>query len=166
MRPPGTQRQYDFSGPPMVRIRPWLCVGKFRATRDARLLAAHGVGAMLQLAEPVEQPGIASRYLPVEDGEPLPFALLREGVDYMLAARNRGQVVLVACGAGISRSTSFAIAALKEVEGLSLLESLLSIHRVHPDGLPHPALWQSLCDYYEEQVPFFDVVHALDAAEA
>jgi protein-tyrosine phosphatase len=62
-------------------------------------------------------------------------------VDYVLAQRAAGKAVLVACGAGISRSTSFAIAALKEAEGLTLLGAAREVRRLHPAGLPHMALY-------------------------
>ena len=56
----------------MYPIRPWLYVGKYRETLNRRLLHINGIGSMLQLAERVDQPGIASLYLPVDDGVPLP----------------------------------------------------------------------------------------------
>ena len=27
----------------------------------------------------------------------------------------------------------------------------------HPEALPHPALWQSLCDHYQIEIPFIDM---------
>ena len=100
----------------MNQIRPWLYIGKYRETRDYRLLTAHGITAMLLLAELVEHPGITSLYLAVEDGEPLPHEMLTKGVDFVKAQKAAGQTILVACGAGISRSASFAAAALKEMK--------------------------------------------------
>lgn len=138
----------------MYQIRPWLYVGKYRDTRDPHLLGIYQIEAMLQLAEAVEQPGVASRYLPVEDGEPLLFDLLRQGVDFVLAEIHQQHIVLIACGAGQSRSVAFAIAALKEAEELSLLTAWHEVKQRHPDALPHMALWKSLCLYYHEDVPF------------
>jgi hypothetical protein len=75
----------------------------------------------------------------------------RETLDNeLLAQRAAGKTVLVACGAGISRSTSFAIAALKEAESLPLLAAAREVRKLHPDGLPHMALWSSLCLHYQE----------------
>ncbi len=142
----------------MVRIRPWLLIGRYAETCDQPLLIANAIGAMLQLAEPIAQPGIAQLYLPVEDGLPLEPALLRRGVDFVLAQRAAGQNVLVACGAGISRSTSFAIAALKEAEVVPLREAARIVRRAHPMGMPHPALWESLCAYYGEPVAYLDLI--------
>ena len=61
----------------MHPIRPWLFIGKFSETQDDVLLRRREIGAMLQLADSVKQPGIPSLYVPVEDGEPLPPDLLR-----------------------------------------------------------------------------------------
>jgi hypothetical protein len=137
----------------MDAIRPWLYVGKYRETLDASLLRTKEIDAMLQLAEAVEHPGIKSLYLPVEDGVPIPPSLLQQGVDFVLSERDRGRTVLIACGAGISRSVAFAVAVLREAEGLSLLKAVESVTKHHPESMPHPALWQSLCDYYHEEVP-------------
>jgi hypothetical protein len=142
----------------MFTIRPWLHVGKFVETLDVDLLNAHNIGAMLQLAESVQQTGIAARFVHVEDGEPLPVALLREGVDFVRLQKSLGRNVLVACGAGISRSATFTVAALKEEEGLSLLEAFREVKAKHSLAQPHPELWQSLCGYYGEQVPYTKLI--------
>jgi hypothetical protein len=136
----------------MDRIRPWLYIGKYRETLDATLLSARGIGAMLQLAEAVEQPGITSLYLPVEDGEPLPPGLLRQGIDFVLESKGRGLTVLIACGAGMSRSAAFTVAALKESEALSLKAALVWVKAQHSETLIHPAIWESLGAYYGEPI--------------
>jgi protein-tyrosine phosphatase len=145
----------------MNEIRPWLFIGKYRNTLDPVSLEFHGIDAMLQLAEAVKQPGIASLYLPVEDGEPLPFHLLRQGVDFVLSEKRQGHTVLIACGAGQSRSVVFAITALKETENLSLLTAWQEVKRQHPEALPHMALWESLCNYYDEPIPFLRILDPL-----
>jgi hypothetical protein len=99
-------------------VRDWLLVGKLRDTLHTPLLREYGVGAVLQLCREVTQPDdIASLFLPgVEDGEPLPPAKLDAGVAFIRQQRAAGRTVLVACGAGISRSVSFTVAALHEEE--------------------------------------------------
>jgi len=138
----------------MYPIRPWLYVGKFSETQDDVMLRRREIGAMLQLADSVKQPGIPSLYVPVEDGEPLPVDLLRMGVEFVRLEKALGRNVLIACGAGISRSATFTIAALKEEESLGLLEAFRQVRAKHPGAMPHPALWESLCDYYGEDVPY------------
>jgi protein-tyrosine phosphatase len=105
----------------------------------------------VQLFSLTTQPGVTSLYVPTEDGVPLPENLLQRGVEFVLSEKRRGQVVLIACGAGISRSVAYAVAVLKEEEDLSLLEALRVIKSHHPDSMPHPALWESLCHYYREE---------------
>jgi protein-tyrosine phosphatase len=137
----------------MYQIRPWLFVGKYRETANRTILNTHQITAMLQLAETVEQPGITSLYLPVEDGEPLPYDLLAKGVTFVSQQKMAGSRILIACAAGISRSVTFAIAVLHDEEGISLLDAFHDIHSIHPDALPHYELWYSLCEYYHENVP-------------
>ncbi len=138
----------------MDRLRPWLYIGKYRETLNHHLLAANQIEAMLQLAELVEHPGIISLYLPVEDFEPIPPDLLRQGVDFVRAEKRQGHRVLIACGAGINRSTAFAVATLREEEGLKLLDAFREVKRRHAEAMPHRSVWQSLCRYYEEDIPF------------
>lgn len=138
----------------MYPIRPWLFIGRFQETQDDDLLRGREIGAMLQLADSTKQRDIPSLYVPVEDGEPLPFDLLRMGVEFVRLEKALGRKVLIACAAGISRSTIFAIAALKEEEQLRLFDAFREVHAMHPDALPHPALWKSLCDYYADDVPY------------
>lgn len=138
----------------MVRVRPWLYVGRYRDTIDLELLRASQIGAMLLLAEDVRQPGIESLYLDVTDGEPLAEAHLRQGVAFVRQQKAADRVVMVACGAGISRSVSFAMAALVEEEHLSLIDAYRTIRSVHPLALPNPALLESLHAYYQPGEPF------------
>lgn len=138
----------------MDRLRPWLYIGKYRDTLDRSLLAANRIEAILQLAELVEHPGITSLYLPVEDFEPLRPDLLRQGVDFVRAEKRAGRRILIACGAGINRSTAFALATLKEEEGLTLLDAFYEVKQRHGEAMPHPPIWASLCRYYQEDVPF------------
>lgn len=142
----------------MYSIRPWLYVGKFSETQDDVMLHDRGIGAMLQLADSVKQPGIPSLYVPVDDGEPLPFDVLRMGVEFVRLEKALGRSVLIACGMGISRSAAFTIAALKEEESLSLLEAFRQVRAGHPGAMPHPALWKSLCEYYGEDVPYTELL--------
>lgn len=117
-----------------------------------------GVGAILQLAAPVLQHGMVCQYVPIMDGEPVqPFAL-RKGVDFIREQKAAGRVVLVACIAGISRSVSFATAALHEEEQIPLLEAYRSIRQLHSQALPHSRIWDSLCEYYQVDASYRDVM--------
>lgn len=141
----------------MHRIRDWLYIGKYAETTHLHYLLSYRIGAMLQLADRVEQPGIESLYLPVEDGIPLKSEAISRGVEFIRQQEAGHRVVLSACGAGISRSVAFAIAALKEEENLSLVTALRIVRNAHPEAMPHPALWQSLSQYYGEEVNWNDL---------
>ena len=142
----------------MNQVRPWLYIGKYRETTDLDLLNTYKINTMLQFAERVEQPNITSLYLPVDDGVALPTHYLRQGVDFIIDAHRKNANILVSCGAGISRSSSFAMAALKEIEDIPLFAAFTEVKRKHPQTMPHLYLWRSLCDYYGEQVRYHDVL--------
>jgi hypothetical protein len=147
----------------MQRIRPWLFVSNYRDTLRSDLLAAAGVGALLHLAADVTPPGVVTRYLPIDDGEPLDPEVLQTGVQFIREQHAVGRVVVVACGAGISRSTTVALAALQAVEGLTLREAALLVRQAHPAGLPHPVLWESLCAFANEPIPYLDLLRMGEA---
>ena len=138
----------------MDPIRPWLYIGKYRETLNQRLLNVNGIQAMLLFAELVQYPGITSLYLPVQDFAPIPPYQLRQGVDFVRAEKAGAHRVLIACGAGINRSSAFAVAVLKEEEGLGLLEAFRVVKQRHAEAMPHPPVWESLCSYYHEDVPY------------
>jgi len=142
----------------MYPVRPWLYVGKIRDTLNLPHLNANHIGAMLQLEEPVIQPGMHVLYLPIADGAPLPVDALRRGVGFLLLEHRLGRNVLIACAAGISRSVIFAIATLKEAEDIPLLAAYEEIVKKNNRALPHPVLWQSLCSFYHEDVPYVEVL--------
>jgi protein-tyrosine phosphatase len=142
----------------MDEIRFWLYIGKYRDTLDKNYLDFKSIKAMLQLAELVEQKGINSLFLPVADLGPTSPALIKQGVEFILAEKKKGNKVLVACGAGMNRSTAFCMAALKETEGLSLLDAFKEIKRRHPESMPHEPVWESFCRYYNESTPYLDIM--------
>jgi dual specificity protein phosphatase-like protein len=142
----------------MDQIRPWLFVGSYRDTMNLSYLKLRSIGAMLQLAELVEQPYIISLYLPVEDLAPISAQHIRQGVDFIKEHKVKGSRVLVACGAGMNRSSAFCAAILKEEEGLSLLDAYKEVKRKHPESMPHQPVWDSLCEYYNETIPYLDIM--------
>lgn len=142
----------------MDLIRPWLFIGKLRETQQLSYLHAKSINAMLQLAVPIEQLGITSLYLPVEDFAPLKFDLLEQGVSFIREQKELGHRVLVACAAGINRSSSFCTAALIADEGLGLFDAFKEVKRAHPESMPHEPVWESLCEYYGETIPYIEVM--------
>ena len=145
----------------MDEIRPWLYIGRYRDTLDKAYLDFKSIQSILQLAEPVQYSDINTLFLSVDDLDGTPHPLIRQGVDFILAEKEKGHRVLVSCGAGINRSTVFCMAALKEVEGLSLLDAVKDIKRRHPDAMPNQYVWESFCEYYNEPTPYLDVMRLL-----
>ena len=142
----------------MDEIRPWLFIGAYRDTLNKNYLDLKSIQAMLQLAQKAVQPHIVSLYLPVEDLAPVSDVHIRQGVDFIKEHKAKGNRILVACGAGINRSSSFCAAALKEEEGLSLFEAFKEVKRLHPESMPHEPVWASLCKYYNEATPYLDIM--------
>lgn len=144
----------------MDMIRPWLYIGSYRDTLNGVQLAQRQIGAMLQFAERTSDPQIAYLFLPIEDGEPVAHEVFAQGVGFVRKTHGRGLNVLIACGAGISRSATFATAALHEIEGIDLLTAWQSVHRARPIALPHPLLWESLCGYYGQPIPIAQMLRS------
>jgi hypothetical protein len=138
----------------MHKIRGWLYIGNFADTMDTALLRGHNIGAILQLAGHSKPPGMTILHLPVTDGESQTPENLDRGIAFIRAQKAEGKIVMSACAAGISRSTTYALGALKAEEGGSLLDLLMDIKRHHPHALPHIRLWHSLGAYYDEAIPY------------
>jgi len=142
----------------MDQIRPWLFIGGYRDTKHLAYLQFKSITAMLQLAERVEQPEIVSLYLPVEDLAPISSTHIRQGLDFIREQKDKGHRILVACGAGMNRSSAFSAAALKEAESLTLFEAFKEVKHCHPESMPHQPVWDSLCEYYKESIPYLEVM--------
>lgn len=138
----------------MNRVRPWLWIGRYRDTLAAEPLVARGVGAVLEMAEATTLGlGLRVLYLPVEDAVPLQPGMLARGLEFVAGARRDDLSVLIACGAGMSRSVVFSAAAVARAEGLELDAAMDDIRRLHPRSLPHPVLWRSVCAQFRELPP-------------
>ena len=142
----------------MDQIRPWLYIGAYRDTLNKSYLDFKSIGAMLQLAEQVAQPNIISLYLPVQDLAPISVEHIRQGVDFVREHKQRGNRILVSCGAGINRSSAFCTAVLREEEGLSLFDAFKDVKHKHPESMPHEPVWDSLCRFYNESTPYLDIM--------
>lgn len=143
----------------MYFVRNRLAIGRFLETTQQHLLQAYQINSMLQLAAPITQPGITTLYLPIEDGVAIDSNHLRQGIAFL--REQRDAITLVACAAGISRSTTFVIAALMDQEGLDLFEAYRQIHAVHPMAYPHAELCKSLGAYYGLTLTDQEIAHGL-----
>lgn len=128
----------------MYKIREWLYIGKYRESTNPVLLGMHGITAMLHLAEDVCHEGITCLYLGIDDGVPVAGEILKRGIDFICQQKAQGKTVVSVCGAGISRSTTFAIGALMQEESLTWQEAYRTVLDHHPDAMPHGNLIMSL----------------------
>ncbi len=144
----------------MDQVRPWLYIGNYNDTLNRDGLDLQSIQAMLQLAAPVKQSGITSLYLPIQDMSPIPFHFFKEGIGFIRHEKEKGNRILVACAAGINRSTAFCIAALKEIDDLNLLDAYKEVKRNHSLSMPQEQVWESLCNYYVEETPYIDLLRA------
>ena len=142
----------------MDEIRPWLYIGNYNDTQNKEYLDSKPIQAMLQFATPVNQAGITSLYLSIKDMSPISSHLFKEGVEFVRNEKDKGHKILIACAAGINRSTAFCIASLKEIEGLSLLDAFKDIKRSHSRSMPQEPVWESLCNYYNEETSYIDLL--------
>lgn len=138
-------------------IRDWLSIGAYRDCINLGLLKRQEIGAILQLADTVNSPNVVTKMLLIDDGVLVNMETLAEGITFIRTQKAEGKRVLVACGAGISRSTTFALGALKEEEDGTILDNFLKIREHHPNALPHIRLWHSLNTYYGERIPYDQV---------
>ncbi len=138
----------------MYMIRPWLFTGSTREKIDADRLAEQQIDAVLHLHRPLDLPGVRSLYLRVEEGYPIQKKLFDQAAEFVRSQQGR---LLVACGAGISRSTTFAVLALKERELLSLTAALQAVREAHLEAMPDQVHWESLRQFYQEGPPFWEI---------
>jgi hypothetical protein len=142
----------------MILIRDDLFLGKLWDTLHLDHLQANHIGAMLQLCDEVPQEGIPHLYLGIRDGEQIPHTAFQQGLRFVQEQRAAGQRVLIACGAGISRSPTFAVACLKEAENRTLLDAYREVLSRHSAARPHPQLWRFVCDFYGEPFSLGEMV--------
>ena len=141
----------------MHKIRDWLYIGKYRETIRRPLLDSYNIGAMLHLAEDVQHEGIETLYLGIDDGVPVKQDILKQGLDFLIEQKAEGKILLSACGAGISRSTTFAMGVLMHEEKLDIWEAYQAILDHHPDALPAFPLVVSLGEYYQTPLTNLEV---------
>lgn len=134
----------------MHLIRPWLYIAAVRETSNRTTMYAYNIGAILQLATPVQHPGIQSLYVDVDDGVPFPHDKLRKAITFAREQKAAGHKLAIGCGAGISRSVTVAMAVLHEEENISLLDAFEQIVAIHPQAMPHLELIRSLGGYYDD----------------
>jgi hypothetical protein len=151
-------------------------IGGFRATKCTAELRQAGVTSVLKLYESAFWKGDFTTQAVVEastphrdwpedflvcenvlqDGEPIAPPVLRRGVDFVKTQVAADKPVLVVCGAGISRSSTFVLAYLIE-RGFKLPDAFALLVKQHQAADPHPEMWNSLFEYYRLNYDLEDV---------
>ncbi|MDX2076554.1 MAG: dual specificity protein phosphatase [bacterium] len=146
----------------MHKIRDWLYVASFRETQDLAQLKNQDIGAILHLHQPVEHEGIDTLFVPVQEGFPLAKNDIVRGLNFINEQHAQGKKVVVACGAGISRSVIFATGALKMDESLTMTKSFAEIRKKHERAMPDELHWQSMCAYFNETIDFWEMWRTIE----
>jgi hypothetical protein len=135
-------------------VLPDLFVGSYAALGEIDGVRALGIQSVLRLDDlygrgDLQWPAEFTLLdMPIDDGQAVAEALLRQGTAFIHTQRQAGKKVLVHCIGGISRSVTFTIGYLMEYQGMRLADafSLVVFHRAV--AYPHPALLNCLIEYY------------------
>lgn len=92
----------------------------------------------------------------LEDGQFVSQEALQRGVAFISGQVDAGEQVLVVCGAGISRSSTFVLAYLLE-RGYELPDAWRLLRARHPPALPALQMWNSLLTHYNLPYTLEDV---------
>ncbi|MCA9911748.1 MAG: dual specificity protein phosphatase family protein [Anaerolineae bacterium] len=141
----------------MHQIRDWLTISNYGLASNEDYIRKEGFGAMLQLHRPIVLPGIETLYLAMRDGEAIAHTDIASAVTFVQDHHTAGEKVLITCGAGVSRSVTMAIAALKAIEGGDLETIYRDVRVHHPEALPDQVHWDSICAYFGETVSFWEL---------
>ncbi|MEL7233011.1 MAG: hypothetical protein AAFV33_02850 [Chloroflexota bacterium] len=141
----------------MDSIRKWLAIGTTHEAAQPDLLDRHGMGAVLLLSAPPQQPYGQSLCLPVREGHYILPHTIEQGINFVHDQRNMGQRILIADETGTSRAPAFAIAALKDRGKLNLVDAYRAVLKTNPLAAPHPIYWESLCAFFNDE-PSYDVL--------
>lgn len=141
----------------MHRIRMWLYVSNFATASTPDAFKKNNIKAMLQLYQPIKATGIETKFIGITDGKPITPAQIQEGIAFIRQQRQKKHRILSTCGAGVSRSVTFAVIALKEIEGLSLADAYHDVYKQHPKAMPDHVHWKSIADFYGESDDFWEI---------
>lgn len=141
----------------MHQIRDWLFISSYALASNTEYIQKEDFDAMLQLYRPIDIPGVQSQFLEMTDGKPISTADIEAGINFVRDHHAAQEKVLVTCGAGISRSVTMTIAALKAIEGGDLEHTYRDVRKRHPDAMPDQVHWDSIATYFGEKVPFWDM---------
>lgn len=147
---------------PVDHVVDGLYISGWRATRFADELREVGITNVLKLYP--DFPGFPDDFNVFEnildDGEAIPDGMLERGVNFVLDCLEAGERVLIMCGAGISRSSTFVLATMVE-RGYPIRKAFQILRAAHPDAAPHPAMWQSLIAHYDLDLTLREAIRTM-----
>jgi len=134
---------------PIDHVLNGVYISGWRVTNFAVALRRHEITHILKLYEhtPYFPPDFLTLDNPIEDGVTIPPEKLRRGVEFITHQVSAAHSVLVMCGAGISRSSTFVLAYMLE-QGYDLHDAYKLLRSVHSEAAPHMLLWGSLFAQY------------------
>lgn len=132
----------------MRRVHPHqLWIGHSLSTRDAALLRAEGIRALVDVAGNPPPAGLTADFqyqrIPIADGSENSAETLRHAIQLVAALIRDGVPVMVACAAGMSRSPSIAAAGLALATGIHADECLRLVTQDAPSNVS-PSLWAAI----------------------
>jgi hypothetical protein len=135
-------------------------IGGWRATKFPIELRASHVVHVLKLYpdEPLWPGDFTVLEHSIEDGAPISATQMQIGVEFISRNIDDGKRVLVQCGAGISRSSTFVLAYLL-ARDYDLRTAWALLRDCHPLANPHPQLWESLIANYGLRYTLQEVMH-------
>lgn len=120
-------------------VRPNILLGGFLARSDVAVLAAEGIGAVVnvsrELVEPrgvIEAAGIAYHQVPCWDGRVPALEDADRGVRFMAGHVADGRKVYVHCASGVGRSVSLLLCYLAAYQGADVDATLAEIRALRP----------------------------------
>lgn len=134
----------------MDKILDRLYIGDGADGRNAEALRSTGITSVMNAQLETDSLGGAFTYLRLNqpDCEPIPRVLIDSFLTWMRREMSiPGVKVLVHCGAGVSRASAFTIAYLMSF-GFSWDEAEVFVRSKRPQISPHPALKNSVIDYF------------------
>jgi protein-tyrosine phosphatase len=132
------------------QITDYLYIGKAQlALRIDRVKEAQ-ISSVVKLFEsPPEWPnGFNLLDRPFPDGEFIRSDKLAVYDHFIAGEIAQDRRVLVACGAGISRSATIVLSTLV-ASGMALPDAYDLLKQKHPESMPHPVLWDSLLQHHK-----------------
>lgn len=122
--------------------------GAFHCDAIPAIVAAHGVGAVVDLREEacdderaLAAHGLAFLHLPTPDMEAVDVANLHRGVDFAAGHMRAGRTVLIHCQHGIGRSALLALCVMVR-QGWGPLDALERAKTRRPKVSPSPAQYE------------------------